>query len=299
MIRRLFQKEYMHYQIMLIPGLLIIILMNLWPMSGIVIAFKNFNPGLGIWQSEWVGFENFGIIWDNENSIRIIRNTLIIAILKMAVGIIVPVVFALLLNEVRKRLFKRVVQTIVYLPHFLSWVILAGILRDMLSLDGIINKFIGRFGVEPIMFLGSNDWFRTIVIATDTWKEFGFAAIVYLAALTNINPTLYEAAEIDGANRWHKLLYITIPGLAATIVLLGTLSLQNILNAGFDQIFNLYNPIVYETGDIIDTYVYRVGLQDFQYEIGAAIGLFKSAISFILIVVAYKLASKFANYRIF
>jgi putative aldouronate transport system permease protein len=289
----------MHYHVMLLPGLLVIFLMSLLPMSGVVIAFKNFNPGLGIWGSEWVGWENFEILFDSSSTMRIIENTIVIAISKMVAGLLVPIVFALLLNELRVRWFKRTVQTIVYLPHFLSWVILAGILKDMLSLDGLINGFIGMFGAEPIMFLGSNDWFRPILVSTDVWKEFGFAAIVYLAALTGINPSLYEAADIDGASRWQKIRYITLPGITTTIVLLATLSLQNILNAGFDQVFNLYNPIVFESGDIIDTYVYRVGFQDLQYEVGTAIGLFKSAISFLLIIIAYRLASKYANYRIF
>lgn len=298
-MRKRFNKEFMHYHIMLLPGLLLIFLMSLLPMSGVIIAFKNFNPGRGIWGSEWVGWENFDILFDNSSTMQIIQNTVIIAVAKMIAGLIVPIVFALLLNELRVRWFKRAVQTIVYLPHFLSWVILAGILKDMLSLDGLINNFIGVFGLEPIMFLGSNDWFRPILVGTDVWKEFGFAAIVYLAALTSINPSLYEAADIDGASRWQKIRFITLPGITATIVLLATLSLQNILNAGFDQVFNLYNPIVFESGDIIDTYVYRVGFQDLQYEVGTAIGLFKSAISFLLIIVAYRLASKYANYRIF
>jgi putative aldouronate transport system permease protein len=298
-MRKRFNKDFLHYHVMLLPGLLIIFFMSLLPMSGVIIAFKNFNPGLGIWDSKWVGWENFEILFDSSTTMRIIKNTVIIALAKMIAGLVVPIVFALLLNELRVKWFKKMVQTIVYLPHFLSWVILAGILKDMLSLDGLINNFIGLFGIEPIMFLGSNDWFRAILVGTDVWKEFGFAAIVYLAALTGINPSLYEAADIDGASRWQKIRYITLPGISATIVLLATLSLQNILNAGFDQVFNLYNPIVFQTGDIIDTYVYRVGFQDLQYEVGTAIGLFKSAISFLLIIIAYRLASKYANYRIF
>lgn len=299
MFKAIFNKNSMHYHLMLLPGLAIIFFMSILPMTGIVIAFKDFNPGLGIWGSKWVGWENFSIIFDNDASIRSIKNTIIIALFKMAFGLIVPIIFALLLNELQVRWFKRTVQTIAYLPHFLSWVILAGIMRDMFSVNGLINNFVTMLGFDPIMFLGSNAWFRPIIISTDVWKEFGFAAIVYLAALTGINPSLYEAAEIDGANRWHKLKSITLPGITPTIVLLATLSLQNVMNAGFDQIFNLYNPIVYQTGDIIDTYVYRVGLQELQYEIGTAVGVFKSTISLLLIVTAYKLASKFANYKIF
>jgi putative aldouronate transport system permease protein len=223
----------------------------------------------------------------------------VIAVAKIVVGQFVPLAFALMLNEVRIRWFKRTVQTLVYLPHFLSWVILAGIIKNLLSLDGLVNQFLGHLGLDPVLFLGSNFWFRPILVSTDIWKEFGFSAIIYLAALTNVNPSLYEAAEIDGSTRMQKLWHVTLPGIATTIVLLATLSLQNILNAGFDQVFNLYNTMVYQSGDIIDTYVYRTGLQRMQYEIGTAVGLLKSAISMVLIVTAYKLASKFAGYRIF
>lgn len=294
-----FQGHTVHYLLMLVPGLLAIALMNLYPMYGILIAFKDYNFGLGIWASPWSGLENFRAVLDNPSSFKIVKNTLIIALMKILAGQIVPLAFALLLNEVRIRWYKRVVQTIVYLPHFLSWVILAGIIRDMLSLDGLVNQAIAAMGFEPVMFLGSNFWFRPILVFTDVWKEFGFAAIIYLAALTNINPSLYEAADMDGATRLQKLRFITLPGIASTIVLLATLSLQNVLNAGFDQVFNLYNNMVYDTGDIIDTYVYRMGLENMQYEIGTTVGLFKSLVSMALIILAYKLASKYANYRIF
>ncbi|WNR46140.1 ABC transporter permease [Paenibacillus roseipurpureus] len=288
-----------HYLLMLAPGFIVIALINLLPMYGILIAFKHFNVGLGVWKSPWTGWENFDAVLRNPSSFKVIKNTLVIAVMKIIAGQIVPLAFALLLNEVRIRSFKRIVQTVVYLPHFLSWVILAGIIRDMLSLDGLINKLVIALGLQPIMFLGSNTWFRPIIILTDVWKEFGFAAIVYLAALTAINPSLYEAGDMDGATRMQKLRFITLPSLSPTIVLLATLSLQNVLNAGFDQVFNLYNNLVYDTGDIIDTYVYRMGLENLQYEIGTAVGLIKSVISMALIIIAYKLASKYANYRIF
>lgn len=294
-----FRSRTVHYLLMLLPGIVLIALMNLYPMYGILISFKDYNIGLGIWKSPWSGFENFELVFRNPSSLHVIKNTLVIAIAKILVGQIVPLAFALLLNEVRIRWFKRTVQTLVYMPHFLSWVVLSGILKNLLSLDGLFNHFLQKIGLEPIMFLGSNLWFRPILVTTNTWKEFGFSAIIYLAALTNINPSLYEAADIDGATRGQKLLNVTLPGIAATIVLLATLSLQNILNAGFDQVFNLYNTMVYQTGDIIDTYVYRTGLERMQYEIGTTVGLLKSVISMLLIIIAYKLASKFANYRIF
>lgn len=290
---------YKHYHLMMLPGIVLLIIFHLVPMFGIVIAFQNFKIGLGIWESEWIGLENFEYMFQIKDSGLIFYNTIFIALCKIIAHLIVPLVFAILLNEVRFMLFKRWVQTIVYLPHFLSWVILAGVVMDILSLDGIINQTLKAFGMEPIMFLAKSKLFPAIVVSTDIWKEFGFAAIIYLAALAGINPSLYEAAEMDGATRLQQLLYITLPSLVPTVVLLATLSIGNILNAGFDQIFNLYNPLVYETGDIIDTYVYRVGLVQAQYGFATAIGLLKSVIGFILIIISYKVAYKYANYRIF
>jgi putative aldouronate transport system permease protein len=226
-------------------------------------------------------------------------NTLVIAVCKIVLGMVVPITFALLLNELRVNWYKRFAQTLVYLPHFMSWVILGGIVLEIFDLNGIANQFIGLFGIQHIWFFGSNTWFRPLVVSTDVWKEFGFSTIIYLAALTAINPELYEAGAIDGANRFTMLRCITLPGIAATIVLLAALNLQNLLNANFDQIFNLYNPLVYKSGDIIDTWVYRTGLVNQQYGLATAVQLVKSVSGFVLIVIAYKLASRFANYRIF
>ncbi|ANE49068.1 protein lplB [Paenibacillus swuensis] len=285
---------------MLLPLLILIGIFNIAPMFGIVLAFKTFNPSKGILGSPWAGLAHFQFVIQNPESLIILKNTLIIAAMKISAGLVAPILFALMLNEIRVRWFKRSVQTLVYLPHFLSWVILAGIFRDIFGLEGIINQSLGKlFQMEPIMFLGSNDWFRPILVLTDTWKEFGFGTIIYLAALTSINPALYEAADIDGASRWRKMRHITLPGIATTIVVLATLSLNGVLNAGFDQVFNMYNALVYDTGDIIDTYVYRMGLVSAQYEIATAIGLAKSIVSFILIAITYGLAYRFANYRIF
>lgn len=291
-----FQK---HYHLMLLPGIILLFIFHIIPMFGVIIAFQHFNIGLGILKSPWIGLENFKYLFQIRDSKVIFFNTIFISTGKLIAGIIVPVTFAVLLNEVRQTLFKRWVQTIVYLPHFLSWVILADVLIDMLSLNGIVNRLIAALGGEPIMFFASNDWFPWIVIGSDTWKDFGFAAIVYLAALAGIDPTLYEAAEIDGATRFQKMRYITLPGLVPTIILLATLGIGNILNAGFDQIFNLYNPVVYPSGDIIDTYVYRVGLVQAQFGFATAVGLLKSLIGFVLIIISYRLAYQLANYRIF
>lgn len=284
---------------MLLPGSILLFIFTIIPLFGVVIAFQKYVPGKMIWDQRWVGFDNFTFMFQLPDSKQVFINTLVIAIFKIVLGVIVPVIFALLLHEIRGRLFKKWVQTIVYLPHFLSWVILAGILINIFSLDGIVNQIAGWFGAEPTMFMTSNAWFRPIVIGSDIWKEFGFKAIVYLAALTGINPSLYEAAAIDGAGRFHKLIYVTLPAIMPTVILLTTLSLGNVLNAGFDQIFNMYNPLVYSTGDIIDTYVYRIGLVEMQYGLATAVGLLKSVVAIILIAISYRLAYKYANYRIF
>jgi putative aldouronate transport system permease protein len=226
-------------------------------------------------------------------------NTVFIATMKIIFILFSAVLFALLLNEVRFLRIQRSIQTMVYLPHFLSWVILAGILRTILARDGMLNDFLGVFGVGPVYFLGQPNIFPWVIISSDVWKEFGFEAIIYLAALTAISPSLYEVAELDGASRWQKMWYISVPGIAPVIVLAGCLSIGNVLNAGFDQIFNLYSPIVYSTGDIIDTYVYRIGLIQGQYSLGTAVGVFKTLVALMLIGVSYWAASRFANYRIF
>ena len=246
-----------------------------------------------------VGFDNFQFIFSLPDSRQVFVNTLIIAFGKLVFNIIIPVLFAILLNEIRVKVFKKTFQTIVYLPHFLSWVVLATVVTNMFSLTGPFNSVISSLGGTPIQFLADNNWFRQIMVATDVWKEFGYNSVVYLAALTSIDLGLYEAASIDGANRFKQILHITLPSLLPTIVLMTALNLGNILNAGFDQIFNLYNPIVYETGDIIDTYVYRIGMVERQYSIGTAVGLFKSVISFILIMGANKAAKKLTGSGIF
>lgn len=288
-----------HYYIMLLPGMVWLTLFSIVPMFGFVIAFQDYNPGLGVLHSDWVGLENFKYMFTLNDSRTIFFNTIFIAVMKIAANLIVPLIFALLLHELRITVLKRWIQTIVYLPHFLSWVILAGILLDLFSYKGPVNSLLTAFGAEPILFFARADLFPFIIVGSDVWKEFGFNTIIFLAALTGINPSLYEAAAIDGAGRLKRLWHVTLPGIVTTVILLAVLSLGNVLNAGFDQIFNLYNPLVYSTGDIIDTWVYRTGLLNLQYGLATAMGLLKSVISFILIVTSYVLASRFANYRIF
>jgi putative aldouronate transport system permease protein len=284
---------------MLLPGLIWVFIYKIIPMFGLVMAFQDFNPGKGVLKSAWVGLENFRYLFLLNDSKTIFFNTVYIAVLKIIGNLIVPLLVALMLNELRINRLKRGIQTIVYLPHFLSWVILAGIMLDVFAFHGPVNTIRTAFGGNPILFFARADLFVPLVVGSDIWKEFGFSAVIYLAALTGINLELYEAAAIDGANRFQRIWSITIPGISTTIILLTVLSLGNVLNANFDQIFNLYNPLVYSTGDIIDTWVYRMGLLQMQYGLATAVGLLKSVIGFIMISLSYFLARKFANYNIF
>ncbi|MBC7078728.1 MAG: sugar ABC transporter permease, partial [Synergistales bacterium] len=270
--------------IMLVPGLVQLAIFHYYPMYGVVIAFQNFNPGLGFAKSPWVGLDNYRYIFATPDFKNILWNTFIIAVSKILTVQFSAVVLAVLLNEIKSLFIKRSIQTIVYLPHFLSWVVLGGILIDMMGARGIIGRLISAFGMQPPMFLASNIWFRPVLIITELWKTVGWASIIYLASLMGIDPQLYEAAAIDGANRWQRIRYVTLPGIASTVVLIACLNLGNVLQAGFEQILMLYNPAVYRTGDILDTYVYRAGLISARYSVAGAIGLFKSALGFILII---------------
>ena len=286
--------------IMILPGLVLVLIYHYIPMAGITMAFQDFIPAKGLFGIQtWVGLENFEFAFQLKEMWRAVRNTFLISMGKIIFNLVFPLIVSLMLNEVRKILFKRAVQTIIYLPYFISWVLLSVMMRDMLSTNGIFNAIISAFGGKSIFFLGDNKVFPWVLIISDTWKLFGYNTIIYLAALTGVDPTLYESAVIDGAGRWKQTIYITIPCISATIVLLAVLSLGNIFNAGFDQIFNLYNPVVYESGDIIDTLVYRMGLVNAQFSLSAAIGVAKSFVSCVLISFSYFLASKYANYRIF
>ncbi|MHB8129372.1 MAG: ABC transporter permease [Mobilitalea sp.] len=293
-------KRQLPLLIMLIPGVVFVLIYSYGSMIGTVIAFQKFNIAKGIFGSQWIGLDNFKNLFTMPNIWPIIRNTFVIALGKMIGGIVMPVLFALMLNEVSKKRLKKTFQTMVYLPHFLSWVILANIFTDILSpSSGIVNKFLGVFGLEPIFFLGSTTWFPATMIITDIWKGFGFGSIIFLAALTGIDQNLYEAAQIDGAGRVKQTIYVTLPGILSTIVLMSVLSMGNILNGGFDQIYNMYSASVYETGDILDTFVFRLGIENAQYALSTAANLFKSGVSLVFVAASYGLANKYANYRIF
>lgn len=298
-ISRMWKREW-PLHLMLIPGLIFVIVFSYVPMAGIVMAFQKYIPTKGLFGSPFVGLKNFNYMFVYPDIGRIFFNTVYISVMKIAAGLFVPITIAILLNEMSRQWIKRTFQTLVYLPHFMSWVLLSGILIDVLSpTTGVLNQALGLLGIDPIYFLGNNRWFPYVMVVSDVWKEFGYGTIVYLAALTSINPSLYEAAEIDGAGRWKQTLNITIPGMLPIIVLMFTLNIGNVLNAGFDQIFNLYSPQVYESADIIDTFVYRMGVEQSQFGFATAVGLLKSIVSFIFISVSYVLAYRFANYRIF
>ena len=293
-------RSQIPFHLMLLPATVLLLIYAYLPMAGISLAFLDYTPALGFSQAKFVGFGNFRTLFLNPGFFTAIVNTVVIAVWKIVLGLIIPVAVALMLNEIGSSWYKRVVQTVVYLPYFVSWVLMAGIIVDIFSpANGLVNKLPGFFGVKPIFFLGDNKWFKFVIILTNVWKEFGWGTIIYMAALSGIDPSLYEAAVIDGAGRIRQTWSITLPGLMPTIVLTATLSLGNILNAGFDQIYNLMSPVTMKSGDIIDTLVYRLGMESAQFGVSTAAGLFKSAISCALIILSYKLADKAVGYKIF
>lgn len=284
---------------MCVPGVLWMIFFNIVPMFGIVMAFQKFNPSKGLFGSPWVGLKNFQYLFMMSDSTRVIANTLLIATSKVVLNLIIPLIFALMLNEVRSLRYKKAIQTAVYLPHFLSWIILSSVFLNLFSLNGVVNKVLGVLDMEPVIWFGESAYFRQLVVFTDVWKEFGFNAVIFMAALAGVDPTYYEAAAIDGCSKWRSIFKITLPCIASTVVVVGVLGLSNVLNAGFDQVYNLYNPMVYATGDILDTWVYRMGLVNLQFSLATTAGLLKSVVSFVLIVTFHALAYKLADYRVF
>lgn len=292
-------SEVISYNLLMTPGVILLLIFAVLPMVGVVIAFQYFIPAKGILGSEFVGWENFKLMFNLPDSWEVLGNTLTLAISKMVVGTVIPIIFALMLNEVVHDRLKKLIQTAVYLPYFLSWVLLGSIFLSMLSLDGVVNSIIKLFGGDPVMFMASNKWAPMILVITDSWKNFGYGSIIYLAALSGVDVNLYEAAALDGADRLRQIRHVTLPAIVPTIVLVSTLNLGNVLNAGFDQVFNMYNPIIYESVDIIDTFVYRIGLVDMNFGLSTAVGLFKSVVSFVLIILSYWLANRWTGYKIF
>ncbi len=289
-----------HYELLLmfLPVIAYFVIFKYIPMGGIAIAFKNYKIKQGIFGSAWCGLDNFNKVFATPTFARSVWNTLTISGLKLLFGFPAPIFLALMLNEVTHARFKKTVQTISYLPHFLSWVVLAGMFQQLLSPNnGAVNAVLRDiFGVQKsIYFLGDNNYFRGTLVVTDIWKNVGWSSILYLATIAGIDPALYEAATVDGATRWQCTRYITIPSLVSTIVVMLILSVGSVMDAGFDQVFNLYNSAVYQTGDIIDTYVYRYGLGDMKYAQATAVGLFKNVIAFVLVVGTNLLARRISG----
>ncbi len=279
--------------LLLLPGTAYLIVFQYIPMYGIIIGFKDFSPGLGIWRSEWVGFRWFAEFFQSVYAFRLLRNTILISLYSLIWGFPIPIIFALLLNELRNGFFKRAIQTVSYFPHFISTVIIAGLIVNFLSpTDGIVGLLLKHLTGETTSLLTDPAWFRTIYITSGIWQEFGWSSIIYLAALSAIDPQLFDAAKIDGAGRWKQMRHITLPGIMPTIVILLILKMGSMLNVGFEKIILLYSPAIYETSDVISTYVYRRGLLGADYSFGAAVGLFNSLANFLLLIIANSISKK-------
>lgn len=286
---RFYKAKYLI--LMVIPAVVFYFIFNYIPMYGVLIAFKQYYPKKGILGSPWVGFENFKVIFDDPDFWKVLRNTVIIGGCKIVISFVAALLVALLINEIRMTKFKKTVQIIVTFPHFLSWVVVGGFVMNLFGRTGAVNDLIALAGHERIDFLSNSKFFLGLLFTSDIWKEAGWSSIIYLATMAGISPELYEAADIDGATRLQKMWNITLPGIRATAVLLLIMSVGGILSAGFDQIYNLYNPLVYDVSDILDTYIYRqTFVSGMPAGLGTAIGLFKSVVSFILVIIVDRIA---------
>ena len=281
-------KRELPFYLMLIPGVTFLIIFSYLPMFGLVMAFQDFTPLRSFKNSPWVGLKNFRDMLALPTFWNVVGNTLSISIAKIILRLLVPLILALLLNEVVHHKFMRMAQTVFFLPYFLSWAVMGGVLRNLFQYDGMVNELLGRIGIDPIMFLGSNTWFPIIIILSDVWKDMGYNMIIFLAAITGVDPALNESAALDGANRCRQQIWhITLPTIRPIVVMLLVLSLGSVLSAGMEQIMLLYNPMVYKSSDIIDTLVYRLGLVNHQWSLSTAVGMMKSVVSFILVVISY------------
>ena len=285
--------------LMVFPAFILVVIFNYAPMYGLTIAFKNYNIMEGILNSPWAGFKHFKQLFTSLDFKRVLVNTVLISVYRLIFQFPVPIILALMLNDVKNRKFKRVIQNVTYLPHFVSWAIFGAIVIDILAKDGIINRMLSLFDVKPILFLTKKQYFRTIVVASQTWKEAGWSAIIYLSALSAIDPQLYEAAIVDGAGKLRQIWHITLPGITSTIMFIIILRLGALLSTDVEQILMLYNPLVYDTGDVIGTYIFRVGLGQMKYDFTTAVGLFQSLIGFILVLISNYLSKKTAETGLF
>ncbi|MNW38206.1 putative multiple-sugar transport system permease YteP [compost metagenome] len=286
------KRDYELY-LFLLPIIIIYLVFKYYPMYGIQIAFKDFSPSRGIWGSEWVGFKHFIDFFDSYNFWTIMTNTLTLSALSLVFSFPAPIIIAIMLNQMLAKRYKKIVQTVIYAPHFISTVVLVGMLNVFLSPNsGIVNHIITWFGGDPIMFLADEGWFRPLYILSGVWQETGFATIIYLAALAGVNPELHEAAIMDGASKWKRVMHVDIPSILPTIVILLILALGNIMGIGFEKAFLMQNDLNYATSNIIPTYVYEIGIQKAQYSFSTAIGLFNSVVNIILIITVNRIAKK-------
>lgn len=294
----LFKNKYLY--MLLIPGVLYYIVFQYLPIYGITIALKDYNIWDGYWESEWIGFEHFRKLFTSEQFYRILRNSILLGTYKIVFSFPIPIILAILFNEMRVELFKRFVQTTVYLPHFFSWVIVGGLVIQILHpTTGALNELIRRLGGEPIHFLIRKDLFRGILILSHIWKGAGWGTIVYLAAISGIDPNLYEAAIVDGAGRFRMMWYITLPSISNTILVVFIINMGYVLRNSFEQVFVLYNPLVYDVADVFETYVYRTGLLEVQFDYATAVGVFQSLVGMMFLLAANFLANKFGDKGIF
>lgn len=292
--KMIWRSKYLY--LMLLPALIWYIVFMYAPLYGAQIAFRDFMPALGITGGKWVGFKYFQQFFSSEYFGRLIKNTLGISVYSILVGFPIPIILALLMNEVRNKYFQKSVQTIVYLPHFISAVVVVSIINSLLSpSNGLLNQIIQLFGGDPIHFMAEPKYFKTIFVLSDIWQSAGYGSIVYLAALTSIDPSLYEAATVDGATKWQKLLHITLPCLLPTVMIMLILRMGSIFTVGYEKIMLMYNPATYETADVISTYVYRRAFEGGDYSFSAAVGLFNSVINFIVIIVFNKISKRISE----
>ena len=292
-------KAQISLHTMMIPAMIFAVIFFLLPLIGLIMAFQDYSPSKGFFKSQFVDIYNFTKLFNRPDFWDTVENTIVIALAKIVAITILSIIIALLINEVQNNVLKKIIQTTIFLPYFLSWALLGNIFVEMFSQSGTVNYFLSFIGIEGQFWITSNKWFRFIIVATDVWKTLGYQVVVFLAAITSINSNLYEAAEIDGAGYWQKCRFITVPGIKPMIILMSILNIGNIMNAGFEQILVMYNPSVYKTGDILDTMGYRIGLIGMDFSMGTAIGLFKSIISCICFIVAYRIAFKVSDYKLF
>jgi putative aldouronate transport system permease protein len=294
----LIRDQWLYY--MLLPGIIYFILFKYLPMWGVLISFQNYQPFLGFWHSDWVGMKHFTRFFGEPTFWMLLRNTIVLAMYNLVFFFPLPIIVALMLNEVRKEAFKRFVQTMIYIPHFFSWVVVVGMVYMLFTVEGgLVNELIARAGGEKINFLISSEWFRTLIMSEVIWKETGWGTIIFLAALAGVDPQLYEASKIDGAGRWRQLWHITLPAIRSTIVILFILRLGHFLDTGFEQIILMLNALNREVGEVFDTYVYSVGINQSQFSYSTAVGLFKSLVGLVLVLATNALAKKFGEEGIY